>query len=1149
MPIHRASSVRHALVVDLLMPDEQSLVVAKSNRLEIWQQTPTGLVLAHTRSIHGTITMLQKVRPASSTTFHIFVGTDRFQYFTLAWNSESSQLDTVQSFVDVSEKHMRQTQAQDRCLVDPTGKYFCLELFEGVLTFIRMLKPRKNLDGYLESPEQIRIAELFVRASTFLYTESESPKLALLYQAGRERVRLATYNIASGRGVYSDFDAKRDRVDDVEISDGGASHLIPVPRGEEIGGQRRYAVRNQVGTTAQLGGVIVIGETTFLYYDDQNKATVPYAMSEANIFVAWTAYDGTRFLLGDEFGSLHLLTLIVGEMNVVEDMKLENLGQISTPTCLEMLSDDFLFVGSQIGDSQVLRLKLSGPDKPFIEVIQILDNIAPVLDFGIMDMGNRSAETSQTNEYSSGQARIVAGTGAWQSGSLRSIRSGVGLEDIGLLGQMSNIKGLFSLSSYSQETYRSLFVDILVVSFLTETRILRFDNEGEVEEVEDFFGLPLNETTLFASNVIGQRILHVSPSKIDLVEVSEAGSVKSVSSWEPSSSHGSAITAASANDTFVLVSIDGKVLVSLDISKEVVEVARHDFDIGDEVACLFVPPTNGQIGVVGMWQSGSVSIIDLKTLQPIRTEAVRSHDTAAIPRSIVLAQVLPLSISGPTLLIAMSDGIVLTFSVDASSYVMSNRKSVVLGTQEANLRALPRADGLVNVFASCEHSSLIYGSEGHIVYSAVTAEDATYVAPFNAVAFPNSLVVATNSEAKISVIDTERRTHVKSLHMGETVRRIAHSASEKAFGIGTIKREIVRSQEIINSSFRLVDEVLFGELGQPFQLGLPDTAEMVEAVVRAKFPTAYGKPQERFVVGTSFLERTEYGGRLLVFAVDSNRSPYLIAQYNLKGACHALGIVDDKIVAALVKTVVVFGYVEESNTSGKLEKVASYRTASSPVDLSIEGNIIAVADMLKSISLLEYQPGKVGVNPQLVEVARHLQSVESTAVGYIAGGFWVVADAYGNLIVVRRNDAGVTLEDKKKLEVTGEFSLGEMVNRIRPISVEASEGAIVVPKAFLGTTEGSLYLLGTISPSAQDTLIRLQERLSDLVETPGNIPWVDYRSFRTTERQASAPWRFVDGELVERFLDLDEDMQEEVCKGLLTVQAGRDLVESLRRLH
>jgi len=981
--------------------------------------------------------MLQKVRPATSATSHLFVGTARFQYFTLSWNPETRQLDTIQSFVDVSEKHMRDSQSLDRCIVDPTGKHLCLELFEGVLSFIRILRPRRNPKEYLDRPEQIRITELFVRASTFLYSEGKAPKLALLYQDGRERVRLVTYLVSDGGSAYKRLDPRREREDEVDIEDGGASHLIPVPRGEELGGQRRYVVRNQAAAKAQLGGVIVVGETRMLYYDDESKATVEYALDEASIFVAWTAYDGLRYLLGDEYGCLHLLTLLV-DGTVVTGMKVEKIGQISTPSTMVCLDDDFLFIGSHIGDSQVIKLNLDST----IEVVQTMDNIAPILDFTIMDMGSRSGE-AQTNEYSSGQARIVAGSGAFQSGSLRSVRSGVGLEDIGLLGEMDNIRGLYSLRSHG-----SKFDDTLLISFLTETRIFRFDSEGEVEEVEEYLGLSLGENTLLAANVSGGRILQVTPSQVVLVDA-ESGVI--VSSWQPTK--GEIITTASANDAFALISADGKSLISLDVGKDLTEIARQDFGDSDQVACLYVPNTSTPIGLVGLWQSGSVSIIDLKTLEPIQSTPLRSADTAAVPRSLILSQILPPS-SGPTLLVAMSDGIVLTFSVDHSTYALSNRKSVVLGTQQANLRALPRADGLINVFATCEHSSLIYGSEGRIVYSAVTAEDATFVCPFNAAAFPGSIVVATASEVKISQIDTERRTHVKTLPMGETVRRIAYSTAEKAFGIGTIKRELVDGEEIVTSGFRLVDEIVFSELGKPFQLGTQTGVELVETVIRASLPTAYGEPQERFVVGTSFLDDSPmqaFRGRILVFGVDSNRSPYVIAKYNLKGACRCLGIVDGKIVAALVKTIVVFEYTEVSSTSATLEKVASYRTASSPVDIGIDGNNIAIADLMKSVSLVEYKRGEAGVNPELVEVARHLQSVWATAVGHIEGDTWLEADADGNLIVLRRNLAGITLEDRKKLEVTGEFGLGEMVNRIRKISVEASEGAAVVPRAFLAT--------------------------------------------------------------------------------------------------
>lgn len=48
------------------------------------------------------------------------------------------------------------------------------------------------------------------------------------------------------------------------------------------------------------------------------------------------------------------------------------------------------------------------------------------------------------------------------------------------------------------------------------------------------------------------------------------------------------------------------------------------------------------------------------------------------------------------------------------------------------------------------------------------------------------------------------------------------------------------------------------------------------------------------------------------------------------------------------------------------------------------------------------------------------------------------------------------------------------------------------------------------------------------------------------------PQRFVDGELVERFLDLDSEVQEKAVEGLgegIGVEEIKELVEGLRRVH
>lgn len=1014
---------------------------SKANRLEIWTQTEERVEMAYSRSIYGIVSMLQKVRPANSDVDHLFVGTDRFQYFTLMWNPTSRQFRTVHSFEDISEKHMRDSQTMDRCQIDPNGQYLAMDLHAGVLNLLKIKKPAKTGGEYLDAPDQIRLAELSIRSSTFLHTDKKSPKIAILFNDGKDKVRLVTYRVTDERGQLSEFDAYRDRENDLPNLDLGASHLIPVPKAEQE--TRRYLSRND--PKAALGGVIIVGETMMTYFDDESKATVEYALDEASIFVAWERYDNLSYLLADDYGKLHLLTLLV-EGSIVTGIETRVIGQTSRASVMIYMDNNLLFLGSHSGDSQLIRLDL---ENSAVEVVQITSNIAPILDFTIMDMGSRAGEV-QTNEYSSGQARIVAGSGAFQEGSLRSVRSGVGLEDFGILGDMEDVRKLFSLKSTSE----SDFVDTLVVSFVTETRIFRFDPDGEVEEVDQYRGFSMNEHTLVALNLSGDRLLQVTESGVRLVN---AGSGTLLSDWRTTEEH--IITAASANEDILLLSVAGRSLVSLDLHNGLQVLAREDIGSENQISCVSVPAQIPGIGLVGFWNSGSVSILELDTLKVLHGEILRGQDSASVPRDIVMAQVLPATQSGPTLFVAMADGTVQSFNVDKSDYSLSGKKSIVLGTQEATFQVLLQPDGLSNIFATCEHPSLIYGSEGRIVYSAVTADKAVCICSFNAEAYPDSIIVATAEDVKISHIESERTTHVRSLPMGETIRRLAYSATEKVFGIGSIKRELLQGEEIITSSFRLVDEVVFGELGHPYLLeqGGPNGTELIESVIRAEMPDAHGEPAERFIVGTGYLEdapnseASRVRGRILVFGIDSQRQQYLIAAHELRGACRCLAILDGKIVAALVKTVIVYGFEERSPAVGRLTILASYRTSTCPIDIAVTGNKIAIADLMKSMSVVEYVRGQEGLPDKLVEVARHWHSLWASAVCHIEDDTFLESDTEGNLLVLSQNTSGVTDVERRHLEITSELNLGELVNRMRKINVETGPDALVEPRAFLAT--------------------------------------------------------------------------------------------------
>jgi DNA damage-binding protein 1 len=97
---------------------------------------------------------------------------------------------------------------------------------------------------------------------------------------------------------------------------------------------------------------------------------------------------------------------------------------------------------------------------------------------------------------------------------------------------------------------------------------------------------------------------------------------------------------------------------------------------------------------------------------------------------------------------------------------------------------------------------------------------------------------------------------------------------------------------------------------------------------------------------------------------------------------------------------------------------------------------------------------------------------------------------------------------------------------------------------------GSVLLYGTISPRWVTPLHALQTGLADSVSTLGNLPFKPYRGIKNAARQADEPYRFVDGELLEKFLELDDTRQAEVAKTVgMELTEAKELVERLKRLH
>lgn len=114
-----------------------------------------------------------------------------------------------------------------------------------------------------------------------------------------------------------------------------------------------------------------------------------------------------------------------------------------------------------------------------------------------------------------------------------------------------------------------------------------------------------------------------------------------------------------------------------------------------------------------------------------------------------------------------------------------------------------------------------------------------------------------------------------------------------------------------------------------------------------------------------------------------------------------------------------------------------------------------------------------------------------------------------------------------------QFHLGDMVNVFRHGSlVMQNVGERTTPTQgciLYGTVSGAIGLVTQIPQEFYEFLRTLEERLTRTIKSVGKVEHSFYRSYNTEMKQEPCEG-FIDGDLVESFLDLNRDkMIETVC--------------------
>lgn len=630
-----ATAAVGSIVCSFTGNNSRDLLLAKGSHIEVHRLSETngnvGLQLTIDVNFFGKIVSLDKYRPSSSIDQdYLFVLTERKNFCVLKFDQASKNVKTI-SAGNVKDKVGRDIATGLCGIVDNQHHIVSMLVYEGLLKIF----PIDPTTGAIKDCFNVRIEEIRFLDLKFL-CGYRRPTFALLYEDARQNKHIKTYSIDLKEreliaGPWSHMYVDR-----------SSSFMIPEP----CGWDNDRSGQSQAQVPGQGGGVVLVG-MNMVSFINHASASSTHASTTGNIVapltivnqtsVRFLAYgsidsDGSRYLLGDIYGTLYVLVLkrqiqtvqqFTGASSSIQQTRscmttvglaLEPLGTTSIASQLCYLTDGLVYVNSRMGDSQLIKLNSKpvpvteedsgassaadthGATASHVSVLETFTNIGPIVDMVVVEnhpAQELSSSTSAATSTSTAQVQIVTCSGAYKDGSLRIIKSGIGMREQADL-EIPGIKGMWSLcpgaatTSSTESSSGEVYDEYLVQAFISETRVLRITAD-EMEECE-IPGFSSEETTLYCGNMCGNtRWLQVTPTRIVLVDSSSLQMVGQYNCASTAEMH-DRYAVVTANQEQIVVATTAGRLLYFEVSDGSHVDLKGSIKLEYDIACLCIRP-------------------------------------------------------------------------------------------------------------------------------------------------------------------------------------------------------------------------------------------------------------------------------------------------------------------------------------------------------------------------------------------------------------------------------------------------------------------------------------------------------------------------------------------------------------------------------
>ncbi|KAG9035896.1 hypothetical protein FRB95_010299 [Tulasnella sp. JGI-2019a] len=1130
---HPSSTVTHSLKCRLAEENE-SLVIAKVNTLEVHDLNATGLTLRCTFDIWGTVTSLLATQRNGRAYQSLLLTTDHLNpnFYILDYDSSGIQPQLVVSYsLSLSLRAGREAEFFNGAILHPNGKVVVCCAYSGTFKVV-VLGENGNV---VQSEFDCRVPELNIHAMCFVPSKSKLI-LAILFEDhnARKHVIARELNLKDQELLYEHSSA---------IAGGfvqnHATILLPVP------GQRKTpGVLVLGGGVAHfIGSERVTAKQPSRQSEAESSLTAVHSLVESKLplesigHITFAAIDDTRYLLGDSQGRICLLS--VGRKDpssTVSSINILELGRVSPVSTITHISGPFAYIGSQAGDSQTIHILSDRTeiDGSHIKVLENYVNLGPIMDAILVDVDGSS------------QNEVITCSGYSTAGSLRMIRSGAELKRLATLQGFPNVEDIFPLRLSLTAIHHALILFSTANDRTTvfEVKATCFD---EIPPM-DFSGFIRTGKTLAACDTEYQgRAIQVTSTSMVIVDMTSGAEVDR---WPPLVGAGTTpaqqITCAAVNPTQVVIALRGGKLMLFStktgqlrlVSERLPEAVNG---LLNEVSALSIQPTamgnqaSSNMVAVGYWAKNTVALYQLPNIGAPEKSTVPYAFTVHedhVPVSLLLH-----TFGDPNahLIIGLGNGSLASYKIQ-QDVGLTNRRTINLGIgqpiklischsgeipnnlgntgESGNIRGGGRKDKVV-LAAGKTACVLWFDKRGNRLRGGTVAiRRSTALCSIDLSTSSRSvLVAAKDGTMTIGRIGELNQLNYRTIQLGlDNPRQIAYHHQYGVFAIGCVRIEA----GVLTSFIKILDATTF-ESRNIIGLHAGEQVTCVRVAALGPSSTPY------IIVGTTFdppADKLESAsGRILVLHGGDAYSVNTVTSIDVPGCVYALtGTQSGYLAAAINSRVSVYRLEAPEGKDGfRFATCSTWDRGYVLTSIACKGDMLAVGDALRSVDLLKLEGDK------LISVAKNCNPLWPLSVE------WTGEDS----VISGEGDLNLSLfkHELGDLDRAGGFHYGELVNKFITGSLSSvSPEALIRPELVAVTSTGRISVISQVDEETSLRLTGLQRNLGYIIKGPAGVEHSTYRS-PITRQGRGAFAGFIDGDFVERLLDLSEDQVEKAMQG------------------